>query len=344
MFGASSSLNEGSHQKEEQQQLSIKPPGSPRSRTKEAATFNHMASLISKGIHLTSLRLGKLANLVKGNNNSNNMFGSGDAGQEINQLAISVKEDIALLNTQIAELQKFVETNLSNGSLSVNESSKIHSKEVVKTMELRLHDTGTKFQVVLEQRKHVLQNQYERRGQFVGSKASAAVQLGKPIQFSTTSTVRQRASPGGLNGSSPRNGASNGLDVAVINGDMDDGNDENNLLLIKSDNKYGGKQMQMQQNQGQFSYLESRVDAVRDIESHIVELGKVMGTLATMIAEQDHTIQEISTNIDDANDNIFSGVRELQKMYQRVQSNKRLILRLLAVLFVFLVFFILFAA
>ncbi len=125
---------------------------------------------------------------------------------------------------------------------------------------------------------------------------------------------------------------------------MDDSNDENNLLLIKSDNKYGGKQMQMQQNQGQFSYLENRVDAVRDIESHIVELGKVMGTLATMIAEQDHTINEISTNISDANDNIFSGVRELQKMYQRVQSNKRLMLRLLAVLFVFLVFFILFAA
>lgn len=100
----------------------------------------------------------------------------------------------------------------------------------------------------------------------------------------------------------------------------------------------------MQQNQRQFSYLESRVDAVRDIESHIVELGKVTGTLATMIAEQDRSIREFQINMENTNDNLFLGVRELQKMYQRVQSNKRLILRLLAVLFVFLVFFILFAA
>lgn len=69
-----------------------------------------------------------------------------------------------------------------------------------------------------------------------------------------------------------------------------------------------------------------------------------MTTLAEIVQDQDVMIDDISTNVDQANFDMRAGYRELERYYQSISGNRRLVLRLFFVLVSFLTFFLLFLA
>lgn len=76
-----------------------------------------------------------------------------DRPVEISELTYIIKQDIAQLNQQIAQLQAFVKQNLNNqsGKKQVDE----HNNNVVMMLQSKLADTSMGFKDVLEIRTQV---------------------------------------------------------------------------------------------------------------------------------------------------------------------------------------------
>lgn len=92
------------------------------------------------------------------------------------------------------------------------------------------------------------------------------------------------------------------------------------------------------------SYVESRAEAVTNIESHIVELGQIFNRLSVMINEQGDMVQRIDDNVEDTVSNITSGQNELMRYFQNLSDNRMLALKVFAILFSFMIFFLVFLA
>lgn len=70
------------------------------------------------------------------------------------ELTYIIKQDIAALNSQIAQLQAFTQSNLNAGGKQVSE----HNKNVVTMLQTKLADTTIGFKDVLEIRTQVRRN------------------------------------------------------------------------------------------------------------------------------------------------------------------------------------------
>jgi syntaxin 5 len=118
--------------------------------------FAKRASAIGLGIHSTSQKLQRLAQLAK----RTSMFD--DPAQEINELSSLVKHDIQALNQGITDLQTFL------GGAG-NMQSAHHSNNVVETLRNRLKDTTKEFKDVLTLRTDNLKVHEERKSIFASS-------------------------------------------------------------------------------------------------------------------------------------------------------------------------------
>ena len=118
--------------------------------------FAKRASAIGLGIHSTSQKLQRLAQLTK----RTSMFD--DPAQEINELSSLVKHDIQALNQGITDLQTFL-----GGAGNVQSAH--HSNNVVETLRNRLKDTTKEFKDVLTLRTDNLKVHEERKSIFSSS-------------------------------------------------------------------------------------------------------------------------------------------------------------------------------
>lgn len=87
------------------------------------------------------------------------------------------------------------------------------------------------------------------------------------------------------------------------------------------------------------TYYQSRYDAVREIELAVNEVGDIFRDFTTMVEEQNEAIIRIDQDVDIARDNVNAGTNELMKYLASLSSNRGLIIKIFAVLFVFLLFF-----
>jgi syntaxin 5 len=88
------------------------------------------------------------------------------------------------------------------------------------------------------------------------------------------------------------------------------------------------------------SFLRERTNAMQTVEQTIVELGGMFQQLATMIKEQDESIQRIDSNIDDVDMNVTEAHNELLKYFQSVTSNRWLMIKVFFVLITFFIVFV----
>ena len=110
--------------------------------------------------------------------------------------------------------------------------------------------------------------------------------------------------------------------------------------------------MPMEENQalvqvqrgGDMSYLQSRADAMQNIESTIVELGGIFQQLAHMIKEQEEIMVRIDSNVEDTAMNVEAGHEQILKYFQSVTSNRWLMVKIFGVLIFFFIFFVIFMA
>lgn len=108
----------------------------PRSQIEANSGFARKAADIGHGVHRTSMKLQKLAQLAK----RTSMFD--DPTAEVEELTGIIKQDITALNAQIAELQR-----LSARSKEGNKQSESHSHTVVDNLRSRLKDATQEFKV-----------------------------------------------------------------------------------------------------------------------------------------------------------------------------------------------------
>jgi len=104
-----------------------------------------------------------------------------------------------------------------------------------------------------------------------------------------------------------------------------------------------GQQQQMQLIPDQ-DYLRERADAMSQVETNIVELGTIFNKLAVMVSEHRDLVTRVEDNVDDANANISLSLNTLTDTLHNLQTNRALFFKILAVLMIFIVFFVIFLA
>mmetsp|Transcript_16344 Transcript_16344/g.19596 ORF Transcript_16344/g.19596 Transcript_16344/m.19596 type:complete len:180 (-) Transcript_16344:439-978(-) len=106
----------------------------------------------------------------------------------------------------------------------------------------------------------------------------------------------------------------------------------------------GGGQQQLALVANNSNYMQSRQEALQNVESTIAELGGIFQQLATMVQEQGEMAIRIDENIDETMSNVDMAQTHLLKYLNNISSNRWLIMKIFFVLMVFLVIFVVFVA
>ncbi|GAA6028977.1 hypothetical protein JCM8097_001534 [Rhodosporidiobolus ruineniae] len=158
-------------------------PANKQGRNAQRTEFARMAAKIGKDIQGTTGKLEKLAQLAK----RKTLFD--DRPVEISELTYIIKQDIAALNQQIAQLQALtLQSNLNAAGAGGKQVSE-HNKNVVTMLQSKLADTTIGFKDVLEIRTQNMKASRDRTEQFAFSGPSHP-------RTAPPSVLRSRAGPG----------------------------------------------------------------------------------------------------------------------------------------------------
>lgn len=285
----------------------------PRSAVAIQSEFNRRASKIGYGIHQTSQKLSKLAKLAK----RTSVFD--DPTMEIQELTSVIKQDITALNSAVVDLQLISNSRNESGNVSTDTTS--HSTTVVDDLKTRLMSTTKEFKDVLTMRTENLKVHENRRQLF---SANASKDSANPFIRQRPLATKSAASTS----SAPAPPWASGKQV--------DG--ESQPLL---------QQQQQQQQQVvplQDSYMQSRAEALQNVESTIHELSNIFNQLATLVSQQGEVAIRIDENMDDTLANVEGAQGALLKYLNSISSNRWLMIKIFFVLMFFLMVFLFFVA
>ncbi|GAB4827571.1 Syntaxin-31 [Ancistrocladus abbreviatus] len=292
--------------------------------TSSKSEFNKKASRLGLGIHETSQKIAKLAQLSK----RSSMFD--DPTVEIQQLTALIKDDITALNSAIADLQTLQNLELANGNYS--DDTIIHSNAVCDDLKNRLMRATKQFQDVLTARTENIKAHENRKQIFStgGSRQNPFQQHGKSINEPPPWSNSTNA----IGSLPPTTVPSNGVQA---------GNQLRRRLAVDSAPAH---QMDVSMLQEvvpqQESYSQGRASALRNVESTISELSGIFTHLATMVAQQGELAIRIDDNMDESLANVDGAHSALLKHLNRISSNRSLLIKIFAVLIFFLLVFIFF--
>ncbi|XP_047966792.1 syntaxin-32-like [Salvia hispanica] len=294
----------------------------PRSALAMQSEFNRRASKIGLGIHQTSQKLAKLAKLAK----RTSVFD--DPTLEIQELTAVIKQDITALNSGLVDLQYL--SNSRNENTSSDTTT--HSTTVVDDLKNRLMSTTKEFKEVLTMRTENLKVHDNRRQLF---SSSASKSHANPF-------VRQR----------PLAAKASTSNSAATPLPWSNGTQTSSQLFPKT--QVDGESqplLQQQQNQQlqqivpvQDSYMQSRAEALQNVESTIHELGSIFNQLATLVSQQGEISIRIDENMEDTLSNVEGAQGALLKYLNSISSNRWLMIKIFFVLIFFLMVFLFFVA
>lgn len=268
--------------------------------------FMLIARKIGHDISSTFAKLEKLTILAK----RKSLFD--DKPEEIQQLTYIIKQDISLLNEQIAKLQELGKAQRhQNGR-----HKQSHSNSVVVALQSKLASMSNDFKSVLEVRTENLKHQKSRREQFAHNPVSNSMPPSALGGHSGSILIQDEVN------------SMNGTSEVAIN--------------MPTDRKHYQQQLQLIDEQD--SYIQSRADTMQNIEQTIVELGGIFQQLAHMVKEQEEMVQRIDANVEDTQLNVEAAHSEILKYFQSVTSNRWLMIKIFGVLIVFFIIFVVFMA
>ncbi|KAJ8421265.1 hypothetical protein Cgig2_030706 [Carnegiea gigantea] len=300
----------------------VSQPNGSKSTLSAQSEFNKRASKIGFGIHQTSQKLAKLAKLAK----RTSVFD--DPTLEIQELTAVIKQDITALNAAVLDLQLLCNTQNESGNISSDTTS--HSTTVVDNLKNRLMTATKEFKEVLTMRTEHLKV-HENRKQLFSSTTS---------KDSANPFIRQRplvakSAAGGSPAPPPwANAASSSS--SLFPKKQADG--ESQLLLQQQ------SQQQQQLVPQQDTYMQSRAEALQNVESTIHELSNIFTQLATMVSQQGEIAIRIDENMDETLVNVEGAQNQLVRYLNSISSNRWLMIKIFFVLIVFLMFFLFFVA
>ncbi|KAI3670978.1 hypothetical protein L1987_87623 [Smallanthus sonchifolius] len=300
---------------------STKAEGS-RSSIAFQSEFNKRASKIGYGIHHTSQKLAKLAKLAK----RTSVFD--DPTKEIQELTAVIKQDITALNSAVVDLQ--LVCNSQNESENVSSDTTTHSTTVVDNLKNRLMSTTKEFKDVLTMRTENLKVHENRRQIF---SATTSKETANPF-------VRQRPLANKSTASSSNSPPPWANDSSSSSPLFQRKNaDAESQPLIQQQN-----QQQQQMVSLQDSYMQSRAEALHNVESTIHELGSIFTQLATMVSQQGELAIRIDENMEDTLANVEGAQGQLMRYLNSISSNRWLMIKIFFVLIAFLMIFLFFVA
>ncbi|GAB4828349.1 Syntaxin-32 [Ancistrocladus abbreviatus] len=294
-----------------------------RSAVSIQSEFNKRASKIGYGIHQTSQKLAKLAKLAK----RTSVFD--DPTVEIQELTAVIKQDITALNAAVVDLQ--LHCNSQNESGNISSDTTNHSTTVVDNLKNRLMSATKEFKEVLTMRTENLKVHENRRQLF---SSTASKEPANPF-------VRQRplAAKAAANGS------------AAAPPPWANGSSSSSSLFPRKQMDGESQPLLQQQNQQQQqlvpvqdSYMQSRAEALQNVESTIHELSNIFTQLATMVSQQGEIAIRIDENMDETLANVEGAQSQLVRYLNSISSNRWLMIKIFFVLILFLMFFLFFVA
>ncbi|KAL0327570.1 UNVERIFIED_CONTAM: syntaxin [Sesamum angustifolium] len=289
-----------------------KPEEPPRSAMAMQSEFNRRASKIGFGIHQTSQKLAKLAKLAK----RTSVFD--DPTVEIQELTTVIKQDITALNSAVVDLQFL--SNSRNEREHISTDTTTHSTTVVDDLKNRLMSATKEFKDVLTMRTENLKV-HENRRQLFSSSVS---------KNPTNPFIRQRPL------------ASKSAASASADSPLPWTNRRFTFFNSSSRSEVDGESqplLQQQQNQQQQqvvpiqdSYMQSRAEALQNVESTIHELSSIFNQLATLVSQQGEIAIRIDENMEDTVSNVEGAQGALLKYLNSISSNRWLMIKIFFVL------------
>ncbi|XP_067940007.1 syntaxin-5-like [Watersipora subatra] len=232
-----------------------------------------------------------------------------DKQAEIQELTYIIKQDINSLNGQIAQLQDLARDQ--RGTSGKHQQS--HSNSVVLSLQSQLASMSNNFKTVLEERTQNMKHEKSRREQFTDTQLHAS----PPSERGAVSVLWQ-----------DEMNARGSSDVSIDIGGAGAHFQQDQLQLIED----------------QDTYIQSRADTMKNIESTIVELGGIFSKLAHMVKEQEEMVQRIDANVEDAHLNVEAAHSQILQYFQSVTSNRWLMVKIFGVLILFFIIFVVFLA
>lgn len=280
------------------------PRPAPPTAAGARSDFTRLAALVSGDIASTSVKLRKLTALAQ----RRSLFD--DPTAEIQELTFVIKQDLGSLNARLEDLQRLRDATMR----SSNKQAGDHSGNVVDSLKSRLGETAQGFKSVLKLRTESLAAQQDRRSQFMGSSTSAP--FGASASGANANAVALDLGDGSLGASGSSMSAGAGM------GGGGGG---------------GGQALSLMRPPQDVSYQDARADAVKQVESTIVELGQIFNQLATMVTEQGEMVERIDANVDETVSNVNAGQNQLMMYYNSISGNRALILKVFGTLLLFLI-------
>ncbi|KAM0826617.1 hypothetical protein ACQ4PT_068754 [Festuca glaucescens] len=284
--------------------------------------FKNRASRIGLGIHQTSQKLARLAKLAK----RTSVFD--DPTLEIQELTAVVKKDIGALNNAVMDLQVLCNSQNESGNLSKDTTN--HSTTVVDNLKNRLMSATKEFKEVLTMRTENLKVHENRRQMF---SSSAAKDASNPFMRQRPLVAREAS-----DSAPPAPWATDSATTPLFqrkktNGDHGASSSSTPAFMQQ-------QQLAVQQD----TYMNSRAEALQNVESTIHELSNIFTQLATMVSQQGELAIRIDENMDDTVANVEGAQGQLLKYMNSISSNRWLMMKIFFVLMVFLMIFIFFVA
>nr|GMD46059.1 syntaxin-32-like [Ipomoea batatas] len=295
-----------------------------RSMVALQSEFNKRASKVGFGIHQTSQKLAKLAKLAK----RTSVFD--DPTSEIQELTAVIKQDITALNSAVVDLQ----LHSNSGNESGNRDTTSHSTTVVDDLKNRLMSTTKEFKDVLTMRTENLKVHENRRQLFSSSTSkdsSSPFVRQRPLGSRSAASSSAAPPPPWANASKsssqlfPRKQA-----------------DSDTQPLLQQQQQQQEQQQQMVPLQD--SYMQSRAEALHNVEATIHELGSIFNQLATLVSQQGEIAIRIDENMEDTLANVEGAQGALLKYLNSISSNRWLMIKIFFVLIFFLMIFLFFVA
>ncbi|PWA90347.1 integral membrane protein sed5 [Artemisia annua] len=293
-----------------------------RSKTASKTEFNKRASKIGSGIHQTSLKLAKLAQLAKQTNKFN------DPTKEIQELTAVIKQDITALNGAVVDLQLICNSQQESDSSSSDTST--HSTTVVVNLKNRLIGATQEFKEVLTMRKKKLKDRENRRLEF---SKSTSKEPANP--FARQQPLAHKSSANASN--APPAWVKNSSSSPLFPRKLADGESQ---PLIQQQQSQQQQQMVPEQD----NYMQSRAEALQSVESTVHELGGIFTQLATMVSQQGEIAIRIDENMEDTLANVEGAQEQLMRYLNGISSNRWLMIKIFFILIVFLMIFLFFVA
>ncbi|KAJ4830976.1 Syntaxin-31 [Turnera subulata] len=292
--------------------------------------FNKKAARIRDGVNETSQKITRLAQLAK----RSSMFN--DPTVQIQELTVLITNEITALNTALTDLQTLHNMEMAGGNYS--EDRVVHSTAVCDDLKSRLMGATKRLQEVLKARTENIKA-HENRKQIFSTNASSrecgnpflrqAKPTTEPAPWSNSSNAAGSSQPPVL----PPNGVQAG----------------NQLRRRPAVDSTPSQQMEMSMLQQQVAprqenYSQSRAVALHNVESTITELSGIFTHLATMVAQQGELAIRIDDNMDESLTNVENARGALLRHLNQISSNRWLLIKIFAVIIIFLIVFIFFVA